>query len=317
MSTATAAPWCKVISGIGGTQLERVRRLCALYAAAGARYVDVAGEPAVVRAGLQGLEDAGAFAGPHACELMFSVGLGGDPHVGAALLDTSVCATCPGCTIEPLRLCAERPLAVRAPECPACMRCIGACPYGAITLAQPPPAPLDQIATCQQAGAAALEIHVGAAPLPELAEILRGLRRLPVPLRAVSLSLGPPAHDAQSAVQVAELARAELDVPWWLQAEGDPMRGAGPDGHGDAASLDLLAAIAALAPWVPVQLAGGAGPQSRERCRQRGLQVVGVGFGTVARHAVAPALDAKIFDWQSAATQSALHAARALVAAAG
>ena len=93
---------------------ERVRRFSLLYTLAGAELIDVALDEAVVRAARDGIrlgKELGAVREPldHG-----DLGLAEDPHIGAALLDRSVCATCGGCTIEPLRICAERPLEVRA-----------------------------------------------------------------------------------------------------------------------------------------------------------------------------------------------------------
>ena len=137
---------CKIIAGLGFRDQERVRRLAALYTAAGAEVIDVALDPAVVSAALDGARLGQAWAAAEGRKvalptLMVSLGLDDDPHVGAALLDVSLCATCAGCTIVPLRTCAGRPLEVRAPECPQCLQCIGQCPHGAITLAPPAHSP--------------------------------------------------------------------------------------------------------------------------------------------------------------------------------
>ncbi|MBI5611263.1 MAG: hypothetical protein HY902_20485 [Deltaproteobacteria bacterium] len=297
-------PYCKIISGLGGKDLVRTQRLAELYGRAGADWFDVDLDPAVVAAARRGLKAAGA---EQDCKIMVSCGLEGDPHVGAALLDAAVCATCPGCVIPELLACAQRPLELRAHECPSCAKCFAACPLGAIRVAAPLRLAATSLHECLAAGAVGVELHVAGAGLTEAKAAIAAMHAQLADTVWLSLSLGAQVQSLEHVLALADAAARLGRSRWLLQVEGRPMHGQGADSE----ALELAAAVLARRPDYPVQLAGGTGLESAGRCRDRGLAVAGIAYGTTARTLVAAGLADPATAEQR---ERALQAARALVA---
>jgi len=314
-----ARRFCKVICGVGSHEPERVRRFVALYALAGGSVIDLALDPAVIaaaRAGLDLARELAATGGRTLREplLMVSLGLEEDPHIGAALLDRGICATCPGCTIEDLRLCAERPLELRAPECPPCMRCIGRCPYRAISIAPAWSNQQDLLREAFEAGVTGVELHISGAPVDRVAALVGSLGGLLRPDLLLSFSVG---SEVSSPAQVAEQVRfiETVDHPVVvLQTEGQPMSGLPRDGKSELPALQLARHVLALRPRAYVHVAGGTSHLTASLCRILGIAVHGVAFGTAARLAVKEALAAPGLDPVSEVFTASLDAARRLVA---
>jgi ferredoxin len=303
-----ARPYCKIISGLGGKDLQRVERLAELYGRAGADWFDVDLDPAVVAAALRGLQTAQAL---DTTKIMVSCGLEGDPHVGAALLDTAVCATCAGCVIPELLACVQRPLAERAHECPSCAKCFAACPLGAIRVAQPVRLALAALPECLALGVQGVELHLAGASVAAAQEAVVQLHAQLAEELWLSLSLGAQVQPLAQVLLLAETAARLGRSRWLLQVEGRPMHGQGADGE----ALQLVAQVLAKYPEFPVQLAGGTGMESAQRCRDRGLQVAGIAYGTTARTLVAKGLQVQATQDELAQAQLAANALVATVRA--
>jgi len=291
--------FAKVISGLGMCDPDRVRCFASLYTLAGATVIDVAAKPEVVSAAREGIDLAFEAANGQAKQiippmLMVSIGLDEDPHIGAALLHRSICASCPECTIVPLKECAERPLEVRAPECPECMECIGKCPYGAITIAPAWNGQIDDLKAALDAGANGIELHVSGCDVPSLQRMVQSLEPLLSPSMLVSFSLGSQVSTVDLVLEQAKAINSwasktpgPLVV---LQIEGTPMSGAPRDGKSELPAIELARAVLEIHPNLYVQIAGGTGLHSGALCRLMGVFVHGVAFGTAARLAVHKAL---------------------------
>jgi Fe-S-cluster-containing hydrogenase component 2 len=304
----------KVICGVSLRDPEIVSRIATLYTMAGVTVLDVALDVEVVRAARRGIRLAQTLrADVSAPVIMVSLGLGTDPHIGAALLHPSICATCSGCVIEELRLCAERPLEVRSPECPSCMKCLSACPHGAIRFAEQHQDVGTTVAATIAAGAGAVELHVAGAIEAEMAGLYEQIAvRLPTDVW-LSLSVGASVEDADAMAAKAVWATA-LRANVLLQVEGRPMRGDDGSGHSDQLALSAAQALLERAPHIAVQLAGGTTVATRQRAHNAGLQVRGIAFGTAARTAVSVALRGD-FEPDGVSFQGALAAATALISA--
>ncbi len=313
--------FCKIICGLGMSDALVARRMATLYALAGADALDVAADPDVVAAARAGFDDADRIAGLEgrilvAPALLISVGLQSDPHVGRALLHRSICATCAGCSIPSLRLCAERPLELRAPECPGCMACIGACPYGAITVAAAFDGRGDGVATALAAGADGLELHVGGAAVADIEQVMTTLMGLIDEGMLLSFSVGSEVTSTALVLDQVRWIEAQSHEPTVIQVEGRPMSGGadiGRAGPAAAAAIELAARVTTVVQRTYVQIAGGADHTTHGLCVAAGLACHGIGFGGTARLAARQVLHAASVDPKDPVFCEALAAARALV----
>ena len=131
--------WLKLICGASYQSLPAVRNLALAYALAGADYIDVAADPAVVAAAQAGLIAAmqisgtGGFSEIARPWLMVSVSAGEDPHFRKVWFDPAIC---PACCPRPCdRICPADAInlsGVVRDRCYGCGRCLPVCPLGLI-----------------------------------------------------------------------------------------------------------------------------------------------------------------------------------------
>ncbi|NJM98138.1 MAG: 4Fe-4S ferredoxin [Phormidesmis sp. RL_2_1] len=156
--------WFKLICGASYQDLAAVRNLTLAYALAGADCIDVAADPAVIRAAKAGLDKAGPIADEAGRQyvrpwLMVSMSAGADPHFRKAWFDSQQCPSdcwrpcekvCPADAIDRTGVIRDR--------CYGCGRCLPICPLGLIA-ASSHPTPLNHVAQQVLYQADALEIH--------------------------------------------------------------------------------------------------------------------------------------------------------------
>lgn len=304
----------KVICGLSMRDPAIVERIATLFTLAGATALDVALDEAVVAAAKRGIQAARRLEPTRVAPvIMVSVGIATDPHIGSALLHPSICATCAGCVIEDLRSCAERPLEVRAPECPSCMKCESACPHGALRFAMAHSSTGDAVAAALALGAGAVELHIAGATQLQTEALYNDVAPRCHSAVWLSFSVGATVDDTRGLLEKAAWAR-RLGRNVLLQVEGKPMRG--DDGSGCSDEQTILACKTLLdgGVGVPLQLAGGTSVATRSRAEDAGVRASGIAFGTAARMAVSGALRGPFGPAQPTFV-AALSAARALIAA--
>ena len=196
---------------------------------------------------------------------------------------------------------------VLAERCYGCGRCLPACPLGLIAELDHSLAPGQVAALLADLRPDAVELHTRIGRAEAFAERLAQVLEAGVPLQRLAVSCGleagagvadsslaPPTPEALAQElwqRHGQLLQAGL-APLW-QLDGRPMSGDVGDGTARAA-VQLLAALAPLAPPGPLQLAGGTNENTLPLLQRLGpdLQraVAGVAFGSVARARLQPLL---------------------------
>ena len=183
--------WVKLICGASNQDLPAITDLCAVFGAAGVHCVDVAADPAVVRAAREGLAWASerGFQRPW---LMVSLSDGADAHFRKAWFDPRRCPL--DCPRPCQRVCPAEAIPstgmVDADRCYGCGRCRPACPLGLIEerehrvdlLAMP-----DLLAElCPDA----VEIHTAQDRSEAFEAVVSALAASSVPLRRLAVGCG-------------------------------------------------------------------------------------------------------------------------------
>lgn len=286
--------WVKLICGASNQDLPAITDLCAVFGAAGVHCVDVAADPAVVRAAREGLAWASerGFQRPW---LMVSLSDGADAHFRKAWFDPRRCPL--DCPRPCQRVCPAEAIPstgmVDADRCYGCGRCRPACPLGLIEerehrvdlLAMP-----DLLAElCPDA----VEIHTAQDRSEAFEAVVSALAASSVPLRRLAVSCGLEGHGLNPADLSRELWKRHDSLqrhrfrPLW-QLDGRPM--SGDVGRGTAhAAVRLWRLMRSIAPPGPLQLAGGTNADTVSLLDDV-ERPAGIAFGGVARHLMLPLL---------------------------
>ena len=284
--------WVKLICGASNQDLPAIADLCAVYGAAGIDCVDVAADPAVVRAARQGLQwlDQLGMARPW---LMVSVSDGRDAHFRKAWFDPARCpADCP----RPCqRVCpAEAIAAVGAVDerrCYGCGRCLPSCPLGLIEERDhrlSSDAIAELLASMRPD---AVEVHTAPGRGEAFDTLLAQLAVAGVPLKRLAVSCGLEGHALTPAALGQELWQRHSSLRRWgfsplWQLDGRPM--SGDVGAGTArVAVQLWRWMQPLAPPGPLQLAGGTNASTVQLLRPE-ERPAGVAFGGMARRLLMP-----------------------------
>lgn len=286
--------WFKLICGASFQHLSSIRDLAFLYTLAGADCVDMAADPAVVRAALAGLALAQERDPDSPLPwLMVSFNDGEDPHFRKAELKPgSLCPPlCPQPCIAvcpPHAIVGDPSLTILPDLCFGCGRCEPVCPLDLITTVGYQRQVADVMPEVLGLGIQAVEIHTQVGRQEGFAQVWRGLQPWIHRLELVSISFndGPGLGDyLRDLVQIMD--------PWprrlmW-QTDGRPM--SGDIGLGTT-GLTLRLARKVLGLGLPgyVQLAGGTNGTTVAKM-DPDLVIAGVAYGSYARQQVAPWLE--------------------------
>lgn len=288
----------KLICGAGNGNLQEVERLVAVYAKAGCRFFDFAASEEVLQAAQRGLD----FAVPdknmqkdyHFC---VSIGTKNDAHFKKARIDSEKCIGCGGC-IEVCPQKAIRQTGNRKREteiiennCIGCLKCKSVCKHGAIEIysrhAEHSEASVINGILRQKpqndGQISCVELHVSdeeqaTSMWDELCQ--NSYEMLSICIGRKDFS------DGQIADLLKTLVAKRPPYSVIVQADGIPISGNKDDFETTLPTVETGEFIKSLNLPVYLLLSGGTNSKTAKLCKEKGLEVNGIAFGSYARKIV-------------------------------
>ena len=310
--------WFKLICGASMHHIPSVRNLTFIFTAAGADCIDMAADPAIVRAARVGVAAAlEQYPQAKAPWLMASFNDGEDPHFRKATALTHTCpADCPQPCITSCPPAAisstSTGISIQTQLCFGCGRCEPLCPLQVIRTEHYQVSAASQMPELLDAGIEAIEIHTRIGRSLEFEHLWMQLQPWASNLKLVSISFNDGDGLEHYLRQLVEIVQPQpVHLVW--QVDGRPM--SGDIGKGTTrATLHLAEKVLSFALPGYVQLAGGTNQATMPKARGLGIPVSGAAFGSFARQLVAEAADAVDLDRHSPVFAEAIARARQLVA---
>lgn len=284
--------WVKLICGASNQDLPAIADLCAVFGAAGVDCVDVAADPAAVRAARQGLDWVEGLGLPRPW-LMVSVSDGADAHFRKAWFDPRHCP--PDCSRPCQRVCPADAIAaagaVDARRCYGCGRCMPACPFGLIEERDQLVGTAGMADLIAEIRPDAIEVHTAPGRGEAFEGVLKALARSGICLRRLAVSCGLEGHALTPMALSQELWQRHRSLRCWgyrplWQLDGRPM--SGDVGAGTArVAVQLWRQMRPLAPPGDLQLAGGTNA-STVALLAADERPAGIAFGGMARRLLMP-----------------------------
>lgn len=320
--------WFKLICGASFQHLPAIRNLTLAYTLAGADCIDVAADPAVIRAAKNALDAAVRLRselggkGSDVGELpwlMVSLNDGEDPHFRKAEFNPAHCP--PHCDRPCERICPASAIVFDRPSepsgvvenlCYGCGRCLPICPIGHI-VTRSYGTSAATIAPLVLKEVDAVEIHTQVGRMVEFERLWRAIAPFASHLKLVAVSCPDGEGVIEYLTTLYELL-SPLPCPVVWQTDGRPMSGDIGDGTTRAAVKLGQKVLAARLPGY-VQLAGGTNSHTVSKLRTLGLlnpqrftpnslqadpsyqstplprYIAGVAYGSYARVLLSPVLD--------------------------
>ncbi len=286
--------WVKLICGASNEDIASIEDLCAIYAAAGVDYIDIAADPSVARAARNGINWSRKFFGNRP-GLMISISDGKDIHFRKAKFDPNKCPA--DCSRPCEKICPTSAIdinGVNESRCYGCGRCLTGCPLNLITEYEYgiPNKFLKDILV--EIKPDAVEIHTEIDRQDSFKEICKIIKDSDVELQKISVSCGLTQSNAQpidlakvfwKRYEILEEHRAKLI---W-QLDGRPMSGDLASTTAKAA-INLLEKMSGLLPPGLIQVAGGTNENTYKLIKDQNIPD-GIAFGSVARKLVKPFID--------------------------
>jgi Fe-S-cluster-containing hydrogenase component 2 len=280
--------WFKLICGASFQHLPAIRNLALVYTLAGADCIDMAPDPAVIRAAKAGIEAAKVLdKSARSPLIMVSFNAGEDPHFRKAKFDSNICPT--DCDRPCISICPTN--AINLTEvienlCYGCGRCLPVCPPQIIYTQEQIYAP----ELIKYEGINAIEIHTHIGCISEFKNLWDKLGDLTSQLQVVAVSFPEGDNLKAYLLELLEIMQpAPAHLIW--QTDGRPMSGDIGDGATRAALLLAQKVLDFNLPQGFVQLAGGTNTSTVSKVRSLNMSISGIGYGSYARKLIADLLD--------------------------
>lgn len=318
----------KLICGAGNENLDEVEKLVAIYSAAGCRFFDFAANEEVFAAAQRGLDFVIPKEEQNDYHFCVSIGTKNDAHFQKAQIDSDKCIGCGNC----VEVCPQKAildakmqgckdvknslglpsehLEIVEKNCIGCTKCQKVCKSNAISfesslLTSNSNFPFSIL----HFPLACIELHVSDAE-SGLArwEELKNFEGM------LSICLGRKVFSDE---KIEELLRKMIAQrpPYSviIQADGNPMSGSEDDFETTLPAVETGMFIKSLNLPVYLILSGGTNSKTAQLCREKGLEVNGIAFGTCARKLVKKYIEREDFWINKAIFNKAVEIASDLV----
>ncbi|MDX2271121.1 MAG: LdpA C-terminal domain-containing domain [Cyanobacteriota bacterium] len=312
--------WVKLICGASFHHLPSISNLALIYTLAGVDCIDLAADPAVVKAAQQGITWAKTLRPDVGIPLlMASFHDGEDPHFRKARLLDSYCP--PNCPQPCLRVCPPQAIqtqpstyqvSIQTDLCYGCGRCQPVCPHQLIGTEGYHLAADRLLPPLLAVGIRALEIHTQPGRLAEFQQLWQHLQPWLRQLHLLSISCPDGADLVAYLGSLLTLMQPADPPPLIWQTDGRPM--SGDIGAGTTkATLRLAQKVAQMGLPGYIQLAGGTNAATLPQIKSD-VEIAGIAYGSYARQLVAFAADHPNLLAEADLLQEAIDQASRLIA---
>jgi Fe-S-cluster-containing hydrogenase component 2 len=289
--------WFKLICGASYQHIPAIRNLALIYTLAGADCIDMAPDPAVVRAARDGVAAAVAIADAKLVKpwLMVSFNAGEDPHFRKAEFDHTACPSAcdrpclPACPSNAISFGREFSGVIDA-LCYGCGRCLPLCPVQIIHTREQVYAPESIYELVDSGMIDAVEIHTMPGRITEFQDLWQQLAPVVNQLKLVAVSCPDGNNLREYLTALLDCMQPKPACLVW-QTDGRPMSGDIGNGATRAALLLARKVLNLGLPEGFVQVAGGTNASSVAKLDAAGIDVAGVAYGSYARKIVANFLE--------------------------
>ncbi|MGK7879770.1 MAG: circadian clock protein LdpA [Crocosphaera sp.] len=300
--------WFKLICGASFQDLPAIRSLSTIYSLVGADCIDVAADPAVIKAAREGInlaiewrEIAKNQGYPQINKpwLMVSLNDGEDPHFRKAYFDEKLCPA--DCSRPCELICPAQAIAssgIIEQRCYGCGRCLPVCPLNLIETRSQTITPEIILQLLKSNSVDAIEIHTQVGREKQFKELWQQLFPGIKHLKLVAISC-PDGEGLINYLQTLYEIISPLSCELIWQTDGRPMSGDIGKGTTHAAiRLGQKVLASGLPGWV--QLAGGTNHHTVPKLKELGLlgsrssikpTIAGIAYGSYARTLISPFLE--------------------------
>lgn len=302
----------KLICGAGNENLQEVERLVALYAKAGCHFFDFAASEEVLAAAQRGLDFAipkngqnGEQKDYHFC---VSVGTKNDVHFKKAKINPDKCKRCEQC----IKNCPQNAIniyfKVIEKNCIGCLKCKSVCKHDAIEIYSKNN--LIDLSTYQPFNLSCIELHIS--DIEQATSMWDDLCNEFYPM--LSICIGRKHFsDGLIAELLKRLVTKRPPYSVIIQADGNPMTGGEDDFETTLPAIEMGEFIKSLNLPVYLILSGGTNSKTVQLCKEKGLDVNGIAFGSYARKIVREYIERDDFLTNTAIFNEAVKVAKNLV----